>query len=140
VIGNEKEKQDGIYVVVTTLNDKAENIFGTYKGRAGVEQRIKITKRDIKIRPMFLQKENRICAFIFICILALMLYSTIQLLCEKHNIQMTPTKILELLDVLCINRIYFDFSKPAAIVPSAVSSRIQKLLSTFEINLEEIIH
>jgi hypothetical protein len=63
-----------LYVLVTnddTLDD--EQLLAYTKGRDRVEKRIGIFKGPLAVRPMYLEKVERIRAMVFICLVALLI-------------------------------------------------------------------
>jgi transposase len=88
-------KLDGKYVLATTLNGwRAEKIFKTYRSRYLVEARIRNMKSEIAVRPIFLHDEGRIRALVFVSILALMVYSLIEILARRSGMGRVTTRRL----------------------------------------------
>lgn len=87
---------DGLYVLVTNdadLDDEA--MLAQTKGRDQVEKRIGIFKGPLAVRPMFLEKAGRIRALLFICLLALLVYSLLEQRARRAGLPLTGRKILE---------------------------------------------
>jgi transposase len=87
---------DGKYVLATTLNNgwSAEKVFETYRSRYLVEARIRNMKSEIAVRPIFLHDEGRIRALVFVSILALMVYSLIEILARRSGMERMTTRRL----------------------------------------------
>ena len=86
---------DGKYVLATTLNGwSAEKVFETYRSRYLVEARIRNMKSEIAVRPIFLHDEGRIRALVFVSILALMVYSLIEILARRSGMGRVTTRRL----------------------------------------------
>jgi transposase len=80
-------KLDGKYVLSTTLLDwNADRIVESYRTRDVVESRIRNMKSEIKVRPVFLHDSNRIISLVFMSILALMVYSLLEILARRSGI------------------------------------------------------
>ena len=78
---------DGKYVLSTTLLDwSTERIVESYRTRYIVESRIRNMKSEIKVRPVFLHDANRIASLVFMSILALMVYSLLEILAMRSGI------------------------------------------------------
>lgn len=80
-------KLDGKFVLATTLLDwSAERIVESYRTRYIAESRIRNMKSEIKVRPVFLHDNNRIISLVFMSILALMVYSLLEILARRSGI------------------------------------------------------
>jgi transposase len=78
---------DGKYVLSTTLLDwTAERIVESYRNRYVVESRIRNMKSEVKVRPIFLHDDKRIASLVFMSILALMVYSLLEILARRSGI------------------------------------------------------
>jgi transposase len=67
------EKLDGYFGFYTNLDARPEDVIEQYKGLWQVEQTFRITKHNLKIRPVYHWNINRIKAHFAICFLALSL-------------------------------------------------------------------
>jgi transposase len=93
----EDQKLDGKYIMVTNLKDKtAPELLRLYKDQSFIEWRIRSLKKHLKVRPLFLHKEERIKGLVFITILALMVYSLLERLARQHSLKVTARNLLEL--------------------------------------------
>jgi len=67
----------GVYVIGTTLNEDEypmDRVFSIFKEQYTVENANKILKGPVRLRPIFLHKQERIESLILVIFLALMLY------------------------------------------------------------------
>ncbi len=88
--------RDGLYVLVT--NDERldnEAMLTQTKGRDRIEKRIGIFKGPLAVRPMFLEKVARIRAMVFICLVALLVYSLLEQRARHAGLAVTGRKVLE---------------------------------------------
>jgi transposase len=88
--------RDGLYALVTndeSLDDEA--MLTLTKGRDRIEKRIAICKGPLAVRPMFLEKITRIRAMVFICLVALLVYSLLERRARQAGLQVTGRKVLE---------------------------------------------
>ena len=68
----EEEKYDGYYAIVTSELDKSDKeIIDIYRGLWRIEESFKITKSDLKTRPVYLSRQDRIESHFLICFTAL---------------------------------------------------------------------
>jgi transposase len=70
------EARDGRYLLGTNGFDRSpDQILTRFKKQEVVERRIKVVKGPIRIRPVFLQKEERVEGLVFVAMLALLGYT-----------------------------------------------------------------
>ncbi len=94
----EEEKFDGYYAIVTSeLDMPDEKVLDTYRGLWRIEESFKITKGELKARPVYVSAKEHIEAHFLICFVSLLLirlleistghkYSAKALICEMKNI------------------------------------------------------
>lgn len=101
----EDEKLDGKYILATNKDfDSEEEALIAYKGRDKIEKRISTLKSTVRIRPLFLEKDEEIAALVFVIMLSLLVYSIIEMLCRKRWEKMTARQALrrfEFLSIVC---------------------------------------
>jgi transposase len=88
--------RDGLYTLVTNdegLDDEA--MLRLTKGRDRIEKRIGLFKGPLAVRPMFLEKIARIRAMVFICLVALLVYTLLEQRARQAGLQVTGRKVLE---------------------------------------------
>jgi transposase len=70
----EEERFDGYYAIVTSEWQKTdEEIIDIYRGLWQIEEAFKVTKSDLKSRPVYLSREDHIEAHFLICFVALVI-------------------------------------------------------------------
>jgi transposase len=93
----EDQKLDGKYIMVTNLKDKiACELLRLYKDQSHIEWRIRTLKKHLKIRPVFLHREERIKSLVFITVLALMVYSLLEYLARRLGLDLTARSLSEI--------------------------------------------
>ena len=76
----EEEKYDGYYAIVTSeLNMPNEDILAAYRNLWKIEESFKITKTDLKTRPVHVSTKEHIEAHFLTCFVALLLLRLLQL-------------------------------------------------------------
>lgn len=85
---------DGIYAVTTNLDDSIETIVSINQRRWEIEECFRIMKHELKARPVYLSREDRISAHFTTCFLALIIYRYLELAVQK---QFTCTELIETL-------------------------------------------
>ena len=86
---------DGKYILVTTLTEPPDEILSIYRSRNGIERAFRITKESIRIRPIFNRKEGHIKAHLFICFIAYLLVSLMEMELRKKGHKITAEKALK---------------------------------------------
>jgi transposase len=85
----EENRIMGKYMLVTNLGEAdydADQLLELYKSRHQIESRFRALKNNLKIRPLFLQSEERIKSLILVNILALLVYSLIEWVCQQKKL------------------------------------------------------
>lgn len=96
-----KEK-DGRYMLVTNSCLTANDMLIRFKEQDKIEKRNRTIKGPIQIRPIFLHKQERIESLIFICMLSLLVFSILEMLAKRANIDMTGKRIFEQFQTLTV--------------------------------------
>ncbi len=69
---------DGLYLACTNLEGDAKEIVKINKNRWQIEETFRIMKTEMKSRPVYLQREDRIQAHFLTCFLALLVYRILE--------------------------------------------------------------
>ena len=88
--------RDGLYALVTNdagLDD--EQMLAGTKGRDRIEKRIGIFTGPLAVRPMFLEKVERLRAMLLLCLVALLVYSLLEQRARQAGLPLTGRKVLE---------------------------------------------
>lgn len=99
----EAEQKDGRYLIAT--NDKELTIsemFDTYRAKDGVEKDNRVSKSDLRVSPIRLHKDERIEAYLFINMLALLVYTILERQVKLTGLMVTTRRIIEQLDDLAV--------------------------------------
>ena len=104
------ELNDGFYAVVSNLDDDPYEIIKVNKMRWKIEECFRIMKSDLKARPVYVQKDNRIKAHFIICFIALVIYRYLE---KKVNYQYTCDQLIETLQEMNMREIVGDGYIPA---------------------------
>ena len=94
---------DGCYLLrsnVTTWTD--EELWKAYIQLTEAENAFRIQKSDLRIRPVWHQKEDRVQAHILVCFLAFVLWKTLGQLCHQAGLGDEPRRVLDELSELRI--------------------------------------
>ena len=87
----EEERYDGYYGITTNLEDAtAEEIVSINHQRWKIEECFRIMKQELKARPVYLKRDDRIEAHFLTCFLSLVLYRFLE---KKLNNEYSPSEI-----------------------------------------------
>jgi len=95
---------DGRYILATSLDWSASKLIQTYRGRYVVEARIRNMKNRLAVRPIFLHSDQRIQALVAVTVLALMVYSVLEVLARRSGMVKATAR-----------QLFFHFQKIALI-------------------------
>jgi transposase len=88
-------RSDGRYLLVT--NDPTLSpveMLQIYKDKDRVEKRFRVTKQDLRVRPIYLHKDERIEAMLMVNMLALLVYSLAERRCRRNGLEITSRHLL----------------------------------------------
>ena len=101
------KERDGRYMLGTNRALFPEEMLTHYKRQDRIEKRIRTTKGPIRVRPMFLHNQERIESLVFICMLALLVFSILEMLAKRAGISMTGESILKQFQTSAVIRTIF---------------------------------
>lgn len=85
---------EGCYMLRTNIKDwSPEELWKAYIQLTEAEDAFRIQKSDLKIRPIWHQKEERVLAHILVCFLAYVLWKTLEGLCRQAGLGDEPRKV-----------------------------------------------
>ncbi|NLZ54026.1 MAG: IS1634 family transposase [Thermoanaerobacteraceae bacterium] len=82
---------DGFYAICTNLDEKATEIVKINRRRWEIEECFRILKSELKARPVYLKRDDRIRAHFTTCFIALILYRILE---KRLKEQFTCSEIL----------------------------------------------
>jgi transposase len=118
-----------------------EELWKAYIQLTEAEAAFRIHKSDLKIRPIWHQKEDRVLAHIFVCFLAYVLWKTLSQMCEQAGLGSEPRRILDelselrMMDVVLPTRDGIDIRKRCLSKPT---DHQQILLDRLKLRLPKI--
>ena len=87
---------EGCYLLRSNVNDwSAEDLWQAYIQLTEAEAAFRIQKSDLRIRPIWHQKEERVRAHILVCFLAYVLWKTLGQLCKAGGLGNEPRRVFE---------------------------------------------
>ncbi len=132
----------GCYLLRSNITDWTdEELWKAYIQLTEAEAAFRIHKSDLKIRPIWHQKEDRVLAHIFVCFLAYVLWKTLGQMCEQAGLGNEPRRVLEelgelrMLDVILPTRNRIDIRRRCLSKPT---DHQQILLDCLKLRLPKI--
>lgn len=94
----EREGLDGRYFIITSMPDDygADRVLEAYKRRDVCEQAMRILKTDLKVRPIFLHRDNRVAALAYLTVFALMVFTLLSALAKRLDLGTTARHVFDL--------------------------------------------
>ena len=116
---------DGCYLLRTNVTDWTdEQLWKAYIQLTEAEAAFRIHKSDLKIRPIWHQKQDRVLAHIFVCFLAYVLWKTLGQMCQQAGLGDEPRRVLaelgglQMIDVVLPTRSGIDIRKRCLSTPT----------------------
>lgn len=89
-------RSQGCYALRTNVADwTGREIWHAYMQLTDAEAAFRIQKDDLKLRPVWHQRADRVQAHILVCFLAYVLYKTLEGWSERAGLGRSPSKLLE---------------------------------------------
>lgn len=107
---SEEEKYDGYYAIVTSeLNMPTNEILDAYRNLWKIEETFKITKSDLKTRPIYLSKKEHIEAHFLTCFVSLLLLRLLQRETANRYSTKTLVNIMNSITGTYVDKNYYMF-------------------------------
>lgn len=90
------EQWDGLKGYITNTNLSVKRVTENYVHLWQIEKAFRISKTDLKVRPIYHYQKRRIEAHICISFVAYTIYKELECLLKKHEISMSPKRAAEL--------------------------------------------
>lgn len=92
----EDKQWDGLKGYITNTRLSAKKVVANYGHLWQIEKAFRISKTDLRVRPIFHQRERRIAAHICIAFVAYAIYKELERLLKKFKVEMSPKRASEL--------------------------------------------
>ena len=87
---------EGCYLLRSNINDwSGQQLWDAYMQLTEAEAAFRIHKSDLKIRPVWHQKQQRVEAHILVCFLAYVLWQTLGQMCKNVGLGDEPRRVFE---------------------------------------------
>lgn len=102
---------NGLKGYLTNTNLSKEEVIAQYRQLWQVEKTFRISKTDLRIRPIFHHLKNRIEAHVCIAFAACVVYKELERQLKKKNSELSPEKAIDILKTIYALTIITPFSK-----------------------------
>jgi transposase len=124
----EAEKWDGLHGIITNINDeKVQTLLAHYKGLWQVEETFRISKHDLRMRPIFHWTQKRIKSHIAICFMALVTIRVLEYKVKLQYKKLSPEVIRYELQKLQVSILHDQSTKKQYALPSQASQHAKKI-------------
>ena len=87
---------DGCYILRSNITDwSSEELWRAYIQLTEAELAFRIQKSDLRIRPVWHQKEDRVLAHILVCFLAYVIWKTLAHMCRAAGMGDEPRRLFD---------------------------------------------
>jgi transposase len=94
---------EGCYMLRTNIKDwSGQDLWQAYIQLTEAEAAFRIHKSDLRIRPVWHQKEDRVLAHIFVCFLAYVLWKTLHQMAKAAGLGDEPRRIFDELEQISL--------------------------------------
>ena len=132
------ELSEGYYMLRTNLtNWQAGELWEAYIQLTQAETAFRIQKSDLRIRPIWHQKEDRVKAHILVCFLAYVLWKMLGQMCKKADLGNEPRKVfdeiaqIKLVDVIMPTKQRTVFTKRCVSQPTKAQAILLQRLNLY---------
>jgi hypothetical protein len=93
---NRARLTEGCYLLRSNVNDwSGEELWKAYMQLTEAEAAFRIHKTDLRIRPVWHQKQERVESHILVCFLAYILWKTLGRMCKGAGLGDEPRRVFE---------------------------------------------
>lgn len=118
---------DGRYLLGTNhFVLDAHQMLRRFKRQEVVERRFKTIKGPIQVRPLFLHKQTRIDGLVFVSMVALLVYTILEMLCRRNGQHITARQVLERFELLSAT--CFQFADGSSLMLASALNEAQQQL------------
>ena len=141
-LNEEKIKEDAVWdglkgIITNNTNLTNEELMHQYSNLWQVEESFRITKHDLKIRPIYHWKPNRVKAHLAISFMAYTLVRHLEHRVRLQYIALSPEKIRKILLSIQVSILYDTKTKKRFAMPSKVSGDAKKIYKLMEVTVHE---
>jgi len=122
-------KWDGLKGYLTNTDLKPNQVIDAYGNLWQIEKAFRISKTDLKIRPIYHRIPERINTHICICFVSYAVFKELERLLKESKVSFSPYRAIELTKNMYQIRIFLPDSKVYTTLPLKPSPEQQELIS-----------
>ena len=127
---------DGLHGVISNVKDESVSfILSHYKNLWKIEETFRISKHDLKIRPIYHYAEDRIKAHIAICFIALCCVRNLEYRVSKQQSKLSVKKIRDELLSFQASILKDISTDKRYCIPSIITEEVRKIYKVIGINI-----
>nr|WP_197687231.1 IS1634 family transposase [Aquiflexum balticum] len=120
---------DGLKGYLTNTDMKAREVIDAYGNLWQIEKAFRISKTDIRIRPIYHRIPERIQTHICICFVSYAVFKEMERLLKKRKVSFSANRAIELTKNMYQIRVFLPDSKTYTTVPLKPTQEQQELIS-----------
>jgi len=120
---------DGLKGYITNCKLPAPEVVATYRQLWKIERAFRISKTDLRIRPIYHRLRRRIEAHICIAFVAYTVFKELERLLIEHGIQMSPPRAIEVMKTIQQATVFLPESERTVTTMLALTPEQEKLLA-----------
>lgn len=131
---------DGIHGIITNYarsDQTPQELLARYKGLWKIEEVFRINKHDLKMRPIYHWKPERIRAHILICFMAYVMLNTTKQILEKHSIHLSVAELRKEVSKRQASIIRDKRTQRRYFVPGSYTETQKQIYRAFKIQVTE---
>lgn len=131
-------KWDGLHGIITNVKDKPiSELLERYKDLWQIEAAFRVNKHDLKMRPIYHWKKNRIKAHILICYLAYTLVAHVRYILKIKGVNISTAVLQDELSRIEVSILKHTNSGKKYLLPSSMSDIQKSIYEVMDINYSE---
>jgi transposase len=128
---NDDEKWDGLKGYITNSKLTPKSVIDNYNQLWHIEKAFRISKTDLKIRPIYHRLRNRIESHICICFTAYSIYKELERMLRKNKLNISPQRAVELTKTIYALDVILPKSKRQETITLSLDNEQTKLWKLF---------
>lgn len=134
----EDAKWDGLKGYLTNTKLSPEQVIENYKQLWSIEKAFRISKTDLRIRPIFHRLAHRIQAHIAISFCAYKIYKELERQLKLRNSEKSPAKVIEVLNSIFAIEVVLPNSQQITPIPIITNDEQREILALFDLKISEM--
>lgn len=140
ILDEDKIKEDEVWdglkgIITNNIHLSDEELIHQYSNLWQVEESFRITKHDLKIRPIYHWKPSRVKAHLAISFMAYTLVRHLEHRVKLQYIKLSPQKIRKILLAIQVSILYDTRTNKKFVLPSRISQEAKKIYKLMEVPL-----